>query len=45
MKAPTTARPARSVCVPSIFTIGEALTPAVQSTVALGIRTPAAITP
>jgi len=36
MKAPTKARPARSVCVPSISTTGEALTPAVQSTVALG---------
>ncbi len=45
MKAPTNARPARSVFVSSIFTTGEALTPAVQSTVALGIRTPAAITP
>ena len=44
-KGPTNARPARSMVVPSIFTTGDAATPAVQSTVALGIRSPAAMTP
>src|SRR5205823_13363841 len=41
----TSARPARSVLVPSIFGIGDAATPAVHSTVALGILLPPAITP
>src|SRR6516164_6366562 len=41
----TSARPARSVLVPSIFGIGEAATPAVHSTVALGILFPPATTP
>ena len=41
----TSARPARSVLVPSIFGIGDAATPSVQSTVALGILLPPAITP
>ena len=41
----TSARPARSVLVPSIFGIGDAATPAVHSTVALGILVPPAITP
>src|SRR5437762_13971289 len=41
----TSARPARSVLLPSIFGIGDATTPAVQSTVALGILFPPAITP
>ena len=39
------ARPARSVLVPSIFGIGDAATPAVHTTVALGILFPPAITP
>src|SRR6516225_9982879 len=38
----TSARPARSVLVPSIFGIGDAATPAVHSTVALGILLPPA---
>ena len=41
----TSARPARSVFVPSIFGIGDAATPAVHSTVALGILLPSATTP
>ena len=41
----TSARPARSVLVPSIFGIGDAATPAVHSTVALGILIPSATTP
>src|SRR5262252_3227113 len=44
-KGSTRARPARSVLVPSIFGIGDAATPAVHSTVALGILFPPAITP
>src|SRR6516164_2757059 len=44
-KGSTSARPARSVVVPSIFGIGDAATPAVHSTVALGIRLPPATTP
>src|SRR6516164_1659805 len=36
----TSARTARSVLVPSIFGIGDAATPAVHSTVALGILFP-----
>jgi hypothetical protein len=39
------ARPARSVLVPSIFGIGDAATPAVHSTVALGILLPPARLP
>src|SRR6516225_5264599 len=41
----TIARPARSVLVPSIFGTGDAATPAVHSTVALGILIPPATTP
>src|SRR5580704_17991946 len=42
---PTDTRPARSVSRPSSFTIGEAATPAVHSTVALAILLPLATTP
>src|SRR6516165_3205115 len=41
----TRARPARSVLVPSILGIGDAATPAVHTTVALGILLPPATTP
>ncbi len=45
MNGPTAARPALSVLPPSCFTSGDGATPAVQITVALGIRVPLATTP
>ncbi len=45
MKGPTKTLPARSALAPSSFTIGDGATPAVHSTVALGILFPSATTP